>query len=166
MVDKEICTSPCPGPTHSKVVLEPRRFFLSSHSSPQANVVTSLGVKAAQSRSRRGFLCTLKCLRSLKVLSFLKTDTLGLLLEELETGILFQSCLRCLMAVSENAAAYAGLVPAVDSSSPEPPAFVSAGFGTLQVLFWGDLCTRLPCLETQESVLFKIFFFPLLWVGI
>lgn len=69
--------------------------------------------------------------------SFLKTDTLRLLLEELETGILFQSCLRCLMGVSENAPAYVGLVPAVDSSSREPPAFMSVGFGTLQVLFWG-----------------------------
>lgn len=69
--------------------------------------------------------------------SFLKTDTLRLLLEELETGILFQSCFRCLMGESENAPACTGLVPAVDSSSPEPPAFVSVGFGTLHVLFWG-----------------------------
>lgn len=93
------------------------------------------------------------------MLGFLKTDTLRLLLEELETGILFQSCLRCLLVVSENAPAYAGLVPAVDSGSPEPPAFVSVGFGTSQVLFWGDLCTGLPCLETQELVLFEIFSF-------
>lgn len=81
-------------------------------------------------------VCALKCLRSLKVHSFLKTDTLRLLLEELETGILFQSCFRCLVVVSENAPAYAGLVPAVDSSSREPAASVSAGFGALQVLFW------------------------------
>lgn len=91
------------------------------------------------------------------MLSFLKTDTLRLLLEELETGIVFQSCLRCLVVVSENAPAYAGLLPAVDSSSPEPPAFVSVGFGTSQVLFWGDLCTRLPCLETQELIYSRYF---------
>lgn len=65
-------------------------------------------------------LCALKCLRSLKVHSFLKTDTLRLLLEELETGILFQSCFRCLVVGSENAPAYAGLVPAVDLSSLQP----------------------------------------------
>lgn len=141
---------------HSQVVLQHRRFFLSSHPSPQPNVVTSLGVKAAQSLET-WFSLYIKMFEEFKSAQFSKNRHP----QAPAWGAGDRNPVSKLMLVSGKAAAHAGLVPGVDWSSPEPPAFVSVGFGTLQVPFLGGFMYK----ETQELVLFKIFSSLCFWWG-